>query len=198
MARISLADLIGRLQGSHQDLDEIEVDLDDNGEDLGTVTPIRLAATASEERKPDPEVVKLRQELKLERERREQDNARRDAERREEKLSAIDKDVEVFVAGEKAANRVNGEEQVKALRLALKQAAVDDLDHPIKDHSRFATLKAVQLAAKPHGSTSEQIANGKRPNDTSLLSNKGEGYDPTAAARAQNDKFFKKVGQAAS
>lgn len=189
MPRVSLAGLLDRLRTNDLDPEDIEVDLDDGVEEGGrfTAPSLRLSAAPPAPAPPDPEVVQLRKELAEER-------TRREAEKREAKLAAIGAEVDTFVAGEKQAGRVNGE-QLKNLAPSLRQAAVDDLDHPVENFSRLATAKAVQLAARPHGKTEEVVAGGKKPEKLTTLSNNGDGeYDPVKVAREQNDRVLGSMG----
>lgn len=193
MPRLSLAALRSLLGSGHVEID----DDDDESADIPDPAPRRLSGGAigrlstgqitEDPPKPAPvapEVLELQQQLKDER-------AERQRERREAKLSAIDADIDATIAGEKQANRVNGE-QIPKLRQSLRQAAIDDLDHPIEGFSRLGNLKAVQASSANHGKTNEVVID---PKTTTTLSNSGDSErDPIEAARTQNEEVLGKPG----
>jgi hypothetical protein len=159
-------------------------------------------ATAPVPVKPDPAFAQLQAQLADVN--RLLEDARRDAARaQEERQLAERRTLEAALAtqAEKAADVLRQADKLTALQAGLFQAldvrlAIDDHDHPVEGYSRVRALGDLLAESTPHAHATQVInSRDEPPKDGSLrvLSNAGDGgYDPKAAARAQNDRFIGK------
>jgi hypothetical protein len=152
--------------------------------------------------KPDPAFAQLQAQLADVN--RLLEDARREAARaQEERQLAERRTLEAAFAtqAEKVAEALKGQDKLTAHQAGLYQPlaarlATDDHDHPVEGYSRVRALGDLLAESTPH-SHLKQVVNSRDepPKDGSLrvLSNDGDGgYDPKAAARAQNDRFIGK------
>ncbi|MHC5542965.1 hypothetical protein ACYOEI_32490, partial [Singulisphaera rosea] len=108
------------------------------------------AADSEAEPQPDPELVQLRKDLADER-------AAREADKRLAKIEGFEASANATVAELKAKDVLTAN-QATQFCSALRQAAIDDHDNPVKDFSRLAALKSLMGEAKPHGNANPKVA----------------------------------------